>query len=141
LLGLIFFVGGGQEELGWRGFALPRLLTMYSPVVASIILGLAWSFWHVPLFFSPHAIQNQIPFFWYVLNTIFFSGILTNIHQHNKNVILPMIAHAGLNAIGNYSPASLAQIYPYVTISMFVFWLGLTAVWKRKWNLPGLGHV
>ena len=48
LLTLVFF--GGQEEPGWRGFALPRLQSRYSPMVATLILGLAWGVWHVPLY-------------------------------------------------------------------------------------------
>ena len=41
---------GGQEEPGWRGFALPRLQSRHSPMVATLVLGLAWGVWHVPLY-------------------------------------------------------------------------------------------
>jgi membrane protease YdiL (CAAX protease family) len=41
---------GGQEELGWRGFALPRLQSRHSPLIATLILGLAWGVWHIPLY-------------------------------------------------------------------------------------------
>jgi membrane protease YdiL (CAAX protease family) len=52
---LIFFLqmplllGGVGEELGWRGFALPRLLSKYNPIASSLILALPWMFWHTPL--------------------------------------------------------------------------------------------
>lgn len=43
-------VGGGLEEPGWRGFALPRLQRRFSPLAATAVLGLAWGVWHVPLY-------------------------------------------------------------------------------------------
>ncbi len=47
------FQGPLAEELGWRGFLLPRLLTRYSPLTASLILGLVVAAWHINLFDAP----------------------------------------------------------------------------------------
>ncbi|MDQ3680926.1 MAG: CPBP family intramembrane metalloprotease [Actinomycetota bacterium] len=44
------FTGPFQEELGWRGFALPRLLDRWSSRRASLVLGTAWACWHLPLY-------------------------------------------------------------------------------------------
>lgn len=41
--------GGLGEELGWRGFALPRMQARMSPLAASAVLGLVWAAWHLPL--------------------------------------------------------------------------------------------
>jgi membrane protease YdiL (CAAX protease family) len=46
-----FFLDAGLgEELGWRGFLLPRLQARYSALVSSIIVGIVWGLWHLPLF-------------------------------------------------------------------------------------------
>jgi membrane protease YdiL (CAAX protease family) len=52
VFGIILFSGGGMEEIGWRGFALPRLQKMYSPLLASILIAVVWALWHMPLYFN-----------------------------------------------------------------------------------------
>ncbi len=54
LLPVAMFLDAGAvlEENGWRGFALPVLLRTHGPVVASIIVGLAWASWHYPVKFD-----------------------------------------------------------------------------------------
>lgn len=46
----VALVGGGQEEPGWRGFALDRYQARHSPVGATLLLGVVWGAWHLPLY-------------------------------------------------------------------------------------------
>lgn len=47
----IILFGPITEEIGWRGFALEALLARWRPLGASLVLGVLWAFWHLPLFF------------------------------------------------------------------------------------------
>lgn len=93
---------GGNEEPGWRGFALPRLLRWYSPLVASLILGLIWVGWHIPLFFTDDWGSNS-SFVWFLFNVPGLSIIMTWLFlAPGRSVIPAMLFHGATNVIGSY---------------------------------------
>src|SRR5690606_4808307 len=65
---LAFSVAG--EEIGWRGWLLPRLLDRTGPVRASLAVGLVWAIWHLPLWALPGDFHAAIPL------SLFFVQIL-----------------------------------------------------------------
>ena len=79
---LTLFLLGGQEELGWRGFALPRLQARFGPLAATAILGLIWSVWHLPL--GPLAMI--VPFF--------LAPFYTWLYNRTGSVLLAILLHA-----------------------------------------------
>jgi membrane protease YdiL (CAAX protease family) len=93
LLGQLIFIQVG-EELGWRGFALPRLLEGRSALAASLILGLLWMGWHLPSYATGAiaAIFIPIPFI-----TAF---LFTWLYQHtNSSVLIAILFHSMLNTV------------------------------------------
>ena len=94
-----FFANTLGEEVGWRGFALPRLQARYSPLVASLIIALIWFAWHLPLkWMSP---PDTIPYLFYALTFIPQSIFLTWIYNRTHGSILAVgIAHISNNIGG-----------------------------------------
>jgi membrane protease YdiL (CAAX protease family) len=95
---LLFDGGGLMEELGWRGFALPRLQKKYNPLKATIILGTIWALWHIPIktdvlsSFSDFAIFYL--FFTFV--AILYSIIMTYFYNRVGGSVLITVAIHGL---------------------------------------------
>ncbi len=60
LLWIVILIVGGPlgEEIGWRGFALPRLLSRIGPLASSLVIGVMWLVWHLPLFWLEGAAQE-----------------------------------------------------------------------------------
>ena len=60
-LGLFYLIFGPlPEEIGWRGYALDRLQTKWNALVSSLILGVAWTMWHLPLFVITGSYQHSL---------------------------------------------------------------------------------
>jgi membrane protease YdiL (CAAX protease family) len=83
------FQGPLAEELGWRGFLLPRLLSKYSPLLASVILGLVWAAWHINMFFSP--ISTLVLF---TASAVALSILMTVMFLYTRgSVLLAIVMH------------------------------------------------
>src|SRR3546814_4714751 len=76
--------GALGEELGWRGFALPRLLELMDARRASLLLGLVWAVWHLPAFFLSTLSQSQVNFGLFILNVVAFSVFMTWLFVHTR---------------------------------------------------------
>jgi membrane protease YdiL (CAAX protease family) len=97
---LVFLLYGGNEEPGWRGFALPALLERFHPLLATIVLGVIHSAWHLPLLS-----QYGTTFGWYLFNSIPLTVVFNWFYLKSRRSVIPvMLLHAGTNAIGNFIP-------------------------------------
>jgi membrane protease YdiL (CAAX protease family) len=78
---------GGQEEPGWRGFALPRLEERHAPLVATLILGLGWGVWHIPLYGLAGFVVPLVLAFFY-----------SWLYNRTQSVLLCILLHASFTA-------------------------------------------
>ncbi len=105
------------EELGWRGFFLPRLLQKYSIWKSSIIIGFVWTIWHLASFSYPGAAIPSIfevnlwTLFLYLLTIIGESLLFTYLFLKTKfSVLIAILFHAVFNASSNI----VLTIFPQV---------------------------
>jgi len=95
----VLVLGGGQEELGWRGVALPRLQAACGGTVASLVIGVVWAVWHLPLFAIPASSQYGQAFLPYAVAVLASSVVLTWLfNATGGSVLLAMVFHASVNA-------------------------------------------
>jgi membrane protease YdiL (CAAX protease family) len=87
------------EEAAWRGFALPRLLTRRSPLVAALVLGVVWAGWHVPTFLLSSESDSAIPYGGFAVMTVATSVITAWLYlRSGGSVLLCALFHAVADA-------------------------------------------
>ncbi len=95
----MFIQVGIGEEIGWRGYALPKLQTGHSALVSSVILGVIWALWHLPLFFNPATSYSNTPFWALLVFFLPFSVLIGWVfNSTGGSVLMAMILHAVMNA-------------------------------------------
>ena len=87
------------EELGWRGFALPRLQAKYNALTSSLILGTIWTIFHLPLFFTvTGSSQADWSFVSFLISTVAMSVLYTWMYNNTRgSVLMAYLFHAAAN--------------------------------------------
>jgi membrane protease YdiL (CAAX protease family) len=120
------------EELGWRGYALPRLQRKTSALWSSVIVGVLWALWHAPAYWAPAgtAISGQpvtlLAVGWYVLFIVGISILHTWIYNHTKaSVLIAILFHA------MYTSGAVYPLFPDIStnaLNQSVKW-AIVPVW------------
>ena len=95
---IVSILFGGLEEVGWRGFLQERLMKSTNLMLLSLIIGIIWGFWHIPLFFIEEVSHYNFEFLPFLLGAIMFSTYLTWLYAVTKSILLTVIFHASINA-------------------------------------------
>lgn len=136
MLAATFFstVVGGQagEEIGWRGYALPRLSHRFGLGTASLVLGIIWALWHLPLFYLPGADTYHQSFPIYALQVTALSVAFAWLYaQTQGSLLLTMLLHAAINNTKDIVPsiAVPAATHPFIVRATPVGWITLALLW------------
>jgi len=131
------------EEPGWRGYALEGLQSRRGPLFSSLVIGLVWALWHLPLFFIDSSWQSvQVGLltgrFWlYMLNILLDSFVYTWIYNHTDRSILAVVLfHFSVNAFGEaFALSARAEIFNFLLALLAAAVLAET--WLKKSRLDG----
>jgi membrane protease YdiL (CAAX protease family) len=101
-------VGGGLlEELGWTGFAVPRLRTRFGPFRTGLIVGLLWGAWHFFIAFWASRAMVQAQPLWifiagflvfYVLALPAYRVLMVWVYDRTASLLVALLMHAFLSA-------------------------------------------
>lgn len=128
----LFFFNATGEEVGWRGFALPRLQAQTSPLLAALIISFFWAPWH---FFLWQAEGEPVMTAWYWIeryaSNILFSLIIVWIcNRANGSILVAGITHAAGNTAAAFIPLQENGLILNLSITVLVMVL-VDRMWQK----------
>lgn len=123
------------EEIGWRGYALPRLAARFGLGGASVLLGTIWAFWHLPLFFVRGADTYGQSFVFYWMQVTALSITFAWLYARTGgSLLLVMLLHAAVNNSKDIFPSTSPalshpfglNVSPMGRITLGFLWLAAT---------------
>jgi membrane protease YdiL (CAAX protease family) len=113
------------EEIGWRGYALPRLQSRMSALSASLLLAPIWALWHLPLWLTGEPGRTSTLYAAFVVSAFAMSVILTWVYNSTRgSLLMVVLIHATVNL-----PITLAidELGSRATVPVLLYF-GLTVV-------------
>jgi membrane protease YdiL (CAAX protease family) len=102
---LMLLIGGGQEEFGWRGYALDPMQKRLGVIPASLIIGAIWGIWHLPLWIMPGDGHSTYPFLAFIIMTTSISVVYSWLYNaSNQKLIVALLFHAMCNTAAPLLP-------------------------------------
>lgn len=121
------------EEGGWRGFALPRLQRRFGALIGTVILGLIWIAWHLPVWLLPDSPMAEDPFLLWALYCLAMTVVMTVAYNcSGGSILVAMVAHGSANfatsfvmGLGLLSVARFFALVPLLLLLLAVILIGV----------------
>jgi membrane protease YdiL (CAAX protease family) len=138
------------EEIGWTGFATPRLRSRYSVLITGLLIGVVWGAWHFLPFWESDTFSGAFPLF--LLTIRLFSWLppyrvlMGWVYDHTESLLLSVLMHASLMAgLTIFVPADLSgtSLAIWILAWAAVLWICVAAVTAlnrchlRQWTSQG----
>jgi len=127
----MLFFGQAGEELGWRGYALPRLAARIGLGAASVVLGVIWAAWHLPLFFIPGIETTGQSFTLYALGVAALSVAISWLYANtNGSLFMTMLMHSAINNTKDIVPTGARPpANPFSLTASTMGWITAGLLW------------
>lgn len=137
----IGLVAGSFEEIGWTGFATPRLLARLRPFVAGLSLGLVWALWHALVDFrqnfNAQGVNWLIEFFvLYIAALTAYRLLMTWVYAHTQSLLLAILMHASYTGwlLALFPAASFEQGLVWQAAFAVALWVVAAVLMPRSRN-------
>ncbi len=94
---LPMIIGGGLEEIGWRGLLLPELEKKLSHSLSTLLVSIVWACWHVPLWFIEGSNQQSMNYGWFCIYAIALSFFIGSVRYVSQSIFMAILAHGAIN--------------------------------------------
>jgi len=130
LILILALTDGIGEEVGWRGYALPRLQKWLTPTMASVLLAVVWAAWHLPLLWTHGASLEGRSFLLLLVQLIPTAILFTWVFNHTRgSVLIAILLHASQNLAGPLVPLLEEGLFtPYLLTVAFKWALAIVVL-------------
>jgi membrane protease YdiL (CAAX protease family) len=119
------------EEVGWRGYALPRMSNRIGLGTATIVLGILWAAWHLPLFYYFNGDTRGQSFPLYLAEVVAMSVAMGWLFwKTNGSLLLVMLLHAANNNLKDIVPSAKPHATNPLTLNASTIgWITAVLLW------------
>ena len=140
-LTIVLLLGPVSAEVGWRGYALDLLDARMHPLAATLLLGVAWWAWHLPLFFMEgtlHGGGGLVSAFavGFLVTVLAYSvGFSWLVHRSRSSILIAVAAHASINGTLGWAAPFDTNVFVVATVLVAVL-AAVTVGRDRRLRLP-----
>ncbi len=144
---LWFLSGPLSEEFGWRGYALDPIHERFGTLSGSLILGLIWAVWHLPLYFMSATWHSQMGFqlagFWaFTAENVGLAMIMTWVYRStNRSILSAICLHFAVNFLANLVLPVSNNIEILRAVLTLVVGIGVCVLLQRRTHAPSYSQT
>jgi len=114
------------EEVGWRGFAFPRLLQVMPFWRAELVLGTLWGLWHIPAFYIAATGQSTLSMGWFILGAICLSFVMGTVYVGTGGSVLfaGFVVHYFANQLPDLGGKIVVEVVRFALLAAVLAWVG-----------------